>query len=121
MKVISKKGGEDPESIQKPPQKLAKKRLMEPAPEVKVVKTGDKHCNSCDQMFSSTFALERHVKRYHMGEYNNIYKKCSKKFMSKESFDIHAKSHVDESPQFPCEECNKVMHSRRAYNKHMRV
>ena len=41
--------------------------------------------------------------------------------MSKESFDMHAKGHVDEGPQFPCNVCNKVIHSRRAYNKHMKV
>ena len=46
VRVVSK-AGEDPE--------------VEPAPEVQVVKTGDLHCNSCDQMFPSTYALERHV------------------------------------------------------------
>ena len=67
VKVVSK-GGEDPDVVKTTPQKLAKRRLMEPAPEVQVVKTGDLHCNSCDQMFPSTYALERHVKRYHMDQ-----------------------------------------------------
>ena len=94
---------------------------MMPAPVVQVVKTGDLYCNSCDQMFPSTYALERHVKRYHMDEYNFICKKCSKRFMLKDSFDMHAQGHVDKGPQFPCDVCKKVIHSRRAYNKHMKV
>ena len=100
---------------------MARKRLMGPAPEVQVVKTGDLHCDSCDKMFPSTFALDRHVKRFHMDKYNFTCKICSKRFMSEDSFENHAKTHVEEGPKFPCVKCTKIMGSKRAFNKHMRV
>ena len=104
VKVVKKRGSHDddidPDVIQRTPQKMAK-RMMEPAPEVQVVKKGDLHCDTCDTMFPSTFALDRHVKKYHMDKYNYKCNQCGKGFMNQESFNNHAKAHVQKDPKYP--------------------
>ena len=76
---------------------------------------------TCDTMFSSTFALYRHVKKYHMDEYNYKCKECGKGFMNQESFNNHANTHVQKDPKYPCDQCGKAINSRRALNKHKRM
>ena len=120
VKVVKKRGSQDPDMdpdvIQRTPQKMAKKRIMEPAPEVQGVKKGDLHWDPCDTMFPSTFALDRHVKKYHMDQYNYKCKECGKGFMNKESVNNHAKTHVQQDPKYPCDQCCKAINSRRALN-----
>lgn len=60
----------DPDDTQLIPQKLAKKRPKDLPDEVQVVQQGYLLCKVCNDSFSSTNALIRHVKRFHKDEFN---------------------------------------------------
>ena len=101
-----------PEDIQLTPTKLAKKRPKDLPDEVQVVEEGDLICKVCNDTFTSTNALSRHIKKFHKDEYNFTCTKCKKGFMNEESFRNHAKKHV-KKPDFHCKDCKKDFGSRR--------
>ena len=65
--AVKRHKGKDPEpdDTQLTTQKLAKRRPKDLTDEVQVVEQGDLLCKVCNDSFSTTNALIRHIKRFH--------------------------------------------------------
>lgn len=100
-----------------------KKRPREPEETRPVPKQVGLTCkyHECHAVFSDSYGHNKHLVQVHGHEpHKCIVSGCTKSFYTKTALNVHMRTHMENRPMYPCDQCNRKYISRSGLNKHRR-
>ena len=77
------------------------------------------HCVDCEFIFSSKYALSRHVKEVHNRRQEHTCPKCLKQFTQQSNLKQHMLIHLGLKP-FSCKDCKSAFTTKQGLQVHYR-